>query len=122
MNYMIMVYETEAAFRARSDEKKSAYWGAYKAYTQALREAGVLAGGHPLQPTFSATTGSCSSGPDRSPEAPQPTMTCSRVTMTGGGLEARTWARSPTAARYSGVLPAARSSSTESNQSSAAAS
>ena len=56
MNYMIMVYETEAAFRARSDEKKGAYWGAYKAYTQALRDAGVLTGGHALQPAFSATT------------------------------------------------------------------
>ena len=25
MNYMIMIYETEAAFRARSNENKSAY-------------------------------------------------------------------------------------------------
>ena len=56
MNYMIMIYETEAAFRARSDEKKGVYWGAYRAYTQALREAGVMAGGHALQPAFSAAT------------------------------------------------------------------
>lgn len=56
MKYMIMVYETESAFRARSGENKGTYWGAYKAYTQGLRDAGVMEGGHGLQPPLSATT------------------------------------------------------------------
>jgi len=56
MNYMIMIYETEAAFRARSDEHRAVYWGAYKAYTLALKEAGVMTGGHGLQPPLAATT------------------------------------------------------------------
>ena len=56
MQYMVMIYETEAAFRARSGQDQATYWGAYKAYFQALRDAGVIAGGHPLQPPFAATT------------------------------------------------------------------
>jgi hypothetical protein len=57
MTYMIMVCETDAAFRARTDEKeKAAYWGAYRAYTQALRDSGAMTGGHGLQPPLTATT------------------------------------------------------------------
>lgn len=57
MKYTILIYETEADFGARTDPKrKDAYWGAYRAYTKALTEAGVLAGGAPLQPAHLATT------------------------------------------------------------------
>jgi hypothetical protein len=56
MQYMIMVYESEAAFRNRSGDSRLQYWGAWKAYTQALRESGVMTGGHGLQPPLSATT------------------------------------------------------------------
>lgn len=71
MKYVIMVYETEAAFRARSDEKdKASYWGAYRAYSQALKEAGVVAGGHALQPPFSATTVRVSDGARKVQDGP----------------------------------------------------
>ncbi len=56
MQYLIMVYESDAAFHHRTGENKAAYWGAWKAYTEALRKAGVMTGGHGLQPPLSATT------------------------------------------------------------------
>jgi hypothetical protein len=57
MKYTILIYETAADFSARSDgTRKDAYWGAYRAYTQALTEAGVMVGGAGLQPPPAATT------------------------------------------------------------------
>ena len=57
MKYTILVYETEAAFSSRADERrKEAYWGAYRAYTQALQAAGVMVGGAGLQPPPLGTT------------------------------------------------------------------
>jgi hypothetical protein len=57
MKYTILIYETEAEFGARTDEsRKASYWGAYRAYTKALTEAGVFVGGAPLQPGHLAAT------------------------------------------------------------------
>ena len=57
MKYTILVYENTADFGARTDAKrKDAYWGAYRAYTTALREAGVMTGGAALQPPHAGTT------------------------------------------------------------------
>jgi hypothetical protein len=57
MKYTILVYETPAELAARADERsKPAYWGAYRAYTQALKEAGVMVGGSGLQPPAVGTT------------------------------------------------------------------
>ena len=57
MKYTILVYENEADFSARTDDRrKAAYWGAYRAYTQALTEAGIFVGGAALQPGHLATT------------------------------------------------------------------
>jgi len=57
MQYTILVYETQAELAARTDPKrKDAYWGAYRAYTTALREAGVMVGGAGLEPSAMATT------------------------------------------------------------------
>ncbi len=57
MQYTIFIYETEADFTARTDEKrKDSYWAAYRAYTTALSEAGVMVGGAALQPPRVATT------------------------------------------------------------------
>ena len=56
MTYTILIYENQDDFGARTDPKrKDAYWGAYRAYTVALREAGVMVGGHGLQPAAVAT-------------------------------------------------------------------
>jgi hypothetical protein len=57
MKYTILIYENEGDFSARTDAKrKDAYWGAYRAYTRALTDAGVFVGGAPLQPAQLATT------------------------------------------------------------------
>jgi hypothetical protein len=57
MKYTILIYEREAEFGARTDGvRQGAYWGAYRAYTQALREAGVMVGGAGLQPPQHGTT------------------------------------------------------------------
>ena len=57
MQYTILVYETESQLAARTDPKrKDAYWGAYRAYTKALRDAGVMVGGAGLEPPRTATT------------------------------------------------------------------
>jgi hypothetical protein len=57
MQYAILVYEPPAEFSARTDpERQAAYWGAYQAYSQALKEAGVAAGGTALQPPHLGTS------------------------------------------------------------------
>ena len=57
MQYTILVYETASELTARTDPtRKDAYWGAYRAYTTALREAGVMVGGAALEPPRTATT------------------------------------------------------------------
>ena len=57
MQYTILIYERASDFAARTDAgAKDVYWGAYRAYTQALSAAGVMAGGAALQPPRAATT------------------------------------------------------------------
>jgi len=59
MNYTILIYETAADFAARNDpdpDRREAYWSAWPPYAQALREAGVFAGGAGLEPPDTATT------------------------------------------------------------------
>jgi hypothetical protein len=57
MKYTILVYENATDFGARTDAtRKDAYWGAYRAYTKALTDAGVMVGGAGLQPPPLATT------------------------------------------------------------------
>jgi len=62
MKYMMAIYETEADFSARTDERKEAFWGAWRTYHQALVQAGVIAGGNALQPPATATTVRVSGG------------------------------------------------------------
>jgi hypothetical protein len=57
MKYTILVYESEDALSCRTDERrKAAYFGAYRAYTQALQAAGIMVGGAGLQPPPLGTT------------------------------------------------------------------
>ena len=51
MKYAILVYETEQDFANRE-----MYMPAYNAYSQALVEAGVMAGGAALHPSHMSTT------------------------------------------------------------------
>jgi hypothetical protein len=56
MEYMLMTYESQEAFASRQGAKKNQYWGAWQAYTTALREAGVLRSGNALETASTATT------------------------------------------------------------------
>ena len=57
MNYMLLVAETQADFDKRSDPARAATLGeAWKAYSNALRKAGVFVRGSGLQPPQTATT------------------------------------------------------------------
>lgn len=57
MKYAIIVYETPAELAAREDPARAgSYWAAYTAYSNALVQAGVAAGGAGLHPPAMATT------------------------------------------------------------------
>jgi hypothetical protein len=62
MKYMMAIYETEADFSTRTDEHRETYWGAWRAYHQALVQAGVIVGGNALQPPATGTTVRVSGG------------------------------------------------------------
>ncbi len=57
MNYMLLIAETQADFDKRSDPARAATLGeAWKAYSDALRKAGVFVRGSGLQPPQTATS------------------------------------------------------------------
>lgn len=57
MRYVIVVYETDADLKTRSDpDTAGPYMAAYASYAAALNQAGVGAGGSGLQPIDTATT------------------------------------------------------------------
>ena len=56
MKYMLLIYRDEADMQAASKAQVEQTMGAYMAYTEALKKAGVYAGGDRLQPSSAATT------------------------------------------------------------------
>jgi hypothetical protein len=56
MQYMLMIYGSEAGRQAASKADNEQMFAAYGAYTQALKKAGVMKAGDPLQPSSTATT------------------------------------------------------------------
>ncbi|MBS1910677.1 MAG: YciI family protein [Bacteroidetes bacterium] len=57
MNYTLLFYESPESLAARSDPaQRQAFWLAFGHYIQALRDAGVHAGGAGLQLPETATT------------------------------------------------------------------
>jgi hypothetical protein len=56
MKYLVMAYESSDAFEARNGGDESPYWGAWSAYAEALRSAGVMEAGYRLQPPATSTT------------------------------------------------------------------
>ena len=53
---MLLIYANEAGFEAASKSEVNQMMAAYGAYTEAMRKAGVLAGGDRLQLSATATT------------------------------------------------------------------
>jgi hypothetical protein len=56
MKYLLMIYGNEANMLSAPKEAAEQISGAYMAYTEAMRTAGVLVGGERLRPTSDATT------------------------------------------------------------------
>lgn len=56
MQVMLLLYSDEAAWARMSEGERNACFGAYFAYSDALRQAGAIVAGAPLQPTSTAHT------------------------------------------------------------------
>jgi hypothetical protein len=56
MQYLLLIYGNESAMLGAPKEASSQMMGAYTAYTEAMKKAGVLAGSNRLRPTGDATT------------------------------------------------------------------
>ena len=56
MRYLLMIYTSEEQDAQRTEAEGQANMDAYFAFTNEVREAGVMLGGEALQPTTTATT------------------------------------------------------------------
>lgn len=70
MRYAILIYEKESDFDRRANEQKAEYWGAWRAFHQAMVEDGVYVGGHKLQPPATGTTVREENGKSRIQDGP----------------------------------------------------
>ena len=62
MQYMLLIYEDEAADQARSEEERRASIAAHVALSRKWRDEGRFVAGDPLQPSATATTVSVDRG------------------------------------------------------------
>ena len=62
MQFLLMIYGSETGMLSASKETSERTMAAYKAYTEAMKKAGVYLGGNRLKPTASATTVRASDG------------------------------------------------------------
>jgi hypothetical protein len=56
MKFAVLIYESVDAFKARTGKDQGAYWGAWKAYSDALKNAGHHVGGSCLEAATTGTT------------------------------------------------------------------
>jgi hypothetical protein len=56
MQYLLMIYNDESKLQAASSNDITKMSAAYGAYTEALKQAGVIRGGERLKPSATATT------------------------------------------------------------------
>jgi hypothetical protein len=56
MQYLIMIYGVDTAIQAASPEQTEQTIAAYRAYTEAMRNANILVGMNRLRPAATATT------------------------------------------------------------------
>jgi hypothetical protein len=56
MKYMLLIYRNEAEMLGAGKAELEQAMGAYIAYTEALKKAGILVGGERLQPSTAATS------------------------------------------------------------------
>src|SRR5258708_12677096 len=72
MKYMLLIYRNEADMQAASKAQSEQTMGAYMAYTEALKKAGVYAGGDRLQPSSAAPTLPVAHRHSQPPPGPSP--------------------------------------------------
>ena len=70
MQYLLLIYEDQKIGAAMDEKAQMDLIGAYNAYTQELKEAGVLLAGEALQPTTTATTVRVRSGRTTTTDGP----------------------------------------------------
>jgi hypothetical protein len=70
MQYLLMLYSEEGGWDAMTPAQQQQGMAAYKAFTQAVTEAGVLVGSNRLQPVSSATTVRVTDGKSRVLDGP----------------------------------------------------
>jgi len=56
MQYLLLIYQSEAATKTRSEAEAKAMFAEYGQLTQSIKESGHYKGGNPLQPIATATT------------------------------------------------------------------
>jgi len=56
MQYLLLIYQNEAAFGKLSDGEKGRLYQEYGPFTESLNQSGCFRAGHGLQPTATATT------------------------------------------------------------------
>lgn len=56
MQYLLMLYTDQKRQAAMTPEDQGRMFGAYMAYTEAMKKSGAYLGGNPLQPVSTATT------------------------------------------------------------------
>ena len=70
MQFALLIYESLEAFAARNADENDPYLGAWRAYYQALVEAGIYVGGNPLQAPETGTTVRLKDGKRRVQDGP----------------------------------------------------
>lgn len=56
MQYVMLIYQPETVFSARTDDNEKEFWAAWREYYQAMVEAGVYVTGNRLERAATATT------------------------------------------------------------------
>ena len=70
MQFALLIYETTEAFATRNNDENESYHGAWRAYYNALVEAGVYVAGEPLQLPETGTTVRLKDGKRRVQDGP----------------------------------------------------
>jgi hypothetical protein len=70
MQFALLIFESQEAFAARSNNESDRYVGAWRAYYKALVEAGIFVGGAPLEVPETGTTVRLKEGKRRVQDGP----------------------------------------------------
>ena len=70
MQFALLIFEPPEAFAKRNADENDPYLGAWRAYHKAIVEAGIFAGGNPLQPPETGTTVRLKDGKRRVQDGP----------------------------------------------------